>query len=86
MTCSITFPATTFNNSSTPNSKLYNGTASGVSIASISATGTTMTAVFSTSTTSVTTVPTLDAWSIIGIIALSSIVMYRVRRREFSND
>ncbi|KJU82380.1 secreted metalloprotease [Candidatus Magnetobacterium bavaricum] len=78
--------ATTFNNSSTPNSKLYNGSASLVSIASISATGTTMTAVFSTSTTSVTTVPTLDAWSIIGIIGLSSIAMYRVRRREFSND
>ncbi|MBF0316746.1 MAG: M6 family metalloprotease domain-containing protein [Nitrospirae bacterium] len=73
--------ATRFDNSSTPNSKLYSGTASGVSIASISATGITMTAVFS----SVSTIPTLDAWSIISIIGLSAIVMYRVRRRDFRN-
>lgn len=74
--------ATTFNAASTPNTNLYNGTLSWVSISAISATATTMTAVFS----KVYTVPTLDAWSIAGIITLSSIVMYRVRRRQFSDS
>ena len=52
-----------FSNNSSPNSKLYNGNKSNVSITNISASGTTMTATLSLSTGTQTSCPSLYYWN-----------------------